>query len=196
MNADQTEAADLCCASCGIAELDDIKLMDCDACDLVHYCSDECQQEHRPQHELRCKERAAELRDEILFRQPQSSFIGDCPICFLPLPLDPKKSSMQSCCSKLVCKGCSYADYQRQLKERLGRVCPFCRHPTPTTQEEANKNTMKRAAANDPVAIHKMAWKHLSNGDYVGAFEYWTKAAELGDVEAHHELSIMYQEGL
>eukprot|EP00985_Skeletonema_marinoi_P028928 scaffold26313_cov80-Skeletonema_marinoi.AAC.1 len=75
MSADQTEAADICCASCDIAELDDIKLMDCDACDLVKYCSDECQQEHRPQHELRCKERAAELRDEILFRQPESTHL-------------------------------------------------------------------------------------------------------------------------
>ena len=41
------DAADMCCASCGIAEVDDIKLMDCDACDLVPYCSDECKADHR-----------------------------------------------------------------------------------------------------------------------------------------------------
>ena len=32
------------CASCGIAEVDDIKLKDCSACDLVRYCSDDCQE--------------------------------------------------------------------------------------------------------------------------------------------------------
>ena len=80
----------MCCASCGIAEVDDVKMKKCDACDLVGYCSDNCQQEHRPQHEASCKKRAAELRDEILFRQPESTHKGDCPICFLPLPLDRK----------------------------------------------------------------------------------------------------------
>eukprot|EP00577_Skeletonema_sp_RCC1716_P020505 CAMPEP_0113416604 /NCGR_PEP_ID=MMETSP0013_2-20120614/25207_1 /TAXON_ID=2843 ORGANISM="Skeletonema costatum, Strain 1716" /NCGR_SAMPLE_ID=MMETSP0013_2 /ASSEMBLY_ACC=CAM_ASM_000158 /LENGTH=296 /DNA_ID=CAMNT_0000303675 /DNA_START=113 /DNA_END=1003 /DNA_ORIENTATION=- /assembly_acc=CAM_ASM_000158 len=195
MSADQTEAADICCASCGIAELDDIKLMECDACDLVHYCSDICQREHQPQHEAACKERAAELRDEILFRQPESTHLGDCPICFLPLQLDLEKSSMQSCCSKVVCKGCSYADYLRQLEERLGRVCPFCRHPTPTTQEEANKNKMKRVEKNDPVAIREIGKKHYHKGGYDTAFEYWTKAAELGNASAHYNLSHLYRKG-
>ena len=39
------EAVDICCPSCGIAEVDDIKLKDCDDCDLVKYCSDKCQQD-------------------------------------------------------------------------------------------------------------------------------------------------------
>ncbi len=77
-----------CCACCGIAEVDDIKLTECDGCDLVKYCSDECQIEHKPQHEQTCKKRAAELRDELLFKQPESTHLGDCPICCLPLPLD------------------------------------------------------------------------------------------------------------
>jgi hypothetical protein len=79
------EAVDMmcCCASCGKAEVDDdIKLKDCDDCDLVKYCSDKCQKDHLTEHEKACKERAAELRDEILFRQPQSSHRGDCPIYF------------------------------------------------------------------------------------------------------------------
>ena len=85
------EAADNCCASCGIAEVDDIKSKECDGCDLVRYCSDECQKDHRPEHEAMCKERVAELRDEILFKQPESSHLGDCPICCLPTPIDDKK---------------------------------------------------------------------------------------------------------
>jgi hypothetical protein len=69
-----------CCASCGIAEVDDIKLKKCPACDLVRYCSEKCEQEHLPQHEEVCKKREAELRDEIVFRQPEGAHYGDCPI--------------------------------------------------------------------------------------------------------------------
>ena len=58
-------ATDICCASCGIAEVDDVKLKPCDGCDLVKYCSDTCKEDHRLQHETLCRERAAELRDEI-----------------------------------------------------------------------------------------------------------------------------------
>jgi len=37
--------------------------------------------------------------------------------------------------------------------------------------------------------------KSYNEGDYSTAFEYFTKAAELGDVEAHYNLSFMYQRG-
>jgi hypothetical protein len=37
------------CASCGKAEVDEVKLKKC-ACDLVKYCSVVCQKNHRPQH--------------------------------------------------------------------------------------------------------------------------------------------------
>ena len=84
-NLEAEAAAMMCCASCGVAEVDDIKLKECDACDLVRYCSDKCQQDHRPYHDASCKERATELREEVLFRQPESTHLGDCPICLLPL---------------------------------------------------------------------------------------------------------------
>ena len=73
---EEAEEGDMCCASCGRAEVDDIKLKECDACDLVRYCSENCKEEHRSQHEQECKERAVELRDEILFRQPDSTHRG------------------------------------------------------------------------------------------------------------------------
>ena len=92
----------MCCAGCGKAEVDEIKLTKCTDCDLVRYCGDKCQEEHRSQHEEECKKRAAELRDEILFNQPESSHLGDCPICFVPLSLDPKYSSVMTCCSNLI----------------------------------------------------------------------------------------------
>jgi hypothetical protein len=82
MSASDKAEADKCCASCGIAEVDDIKLKKCAACDLVQYCSDECQRGHRQQHEAICKERVAKLRDEILFRQPESSHCGERNVPF------------------------------------------------------------------------------------------------------------------
>ena len=54
---------------------------------------------------------------------------------------------------------------------------------------------MKRIEANDPVAMRQMGCKHSGEGDYDGAFKYWTKAAVLGDVDAHYALSVMYREG-
>jgi len=176
------------CASCGIAEIDDIDFKKCDDCDLVRYCSDKCQQDHSQQHEAKCKERAAELRDDILFRQPDSSHLGDCPICFLPLPIDQQKSTLMGCCCKNICKGCVYAD-------RMRHACPFCRHPVPETKEEANKIAMKRVAANDPVAMRVIGMNHYDEGDYESAFEYYTKAAELGDIDAHHLLAVSYRKG-
>ena len=182
-----------CCASCGIAEVDDIKLKDCDACDLVRYCSDKCQQDHRPQHEAMCKERAA--KDEILFRQPESSHFGDCQICLLPISLDTDNSFMMSCCSKLVCNGCLYANMRREFEGRLQHACPFCRQPQPKTQAEADRNEMRRIEANDPVAMQQLGSKRYREGDYGSAFTFYTKAAELGDVDAHCQLSTMYRKG-
>ena len=189
------EAADNCCASCGIAEVDDIKLKKCDGCDLVKYCSDDCQEDHRSDHEAKCKERAVELRDELLFKQPDSNHYGDCPICSLPLPIDREKSVLKSCCSKIICNGCELANDVRQLQENMERICPFCRHPAPKSQEEADRNLMKRVEANDPAAIREFGKRVHDNGDYDGAFRYFTKAAALGDASAHYDLSIMYMKG-
>ena len=98
--------SDLCCANCGVTEVDDIKLKLCDGCDLVKYCSDKCLEDHREQHEEECKKRAKELRDDQLFTQPDGCHLGECPICFIPLPINPQKSIMKACCSKLICEGC------------------------------------------------------------------------------------------
>ena len=184
------------CACCGTAGGDDIKLKKCTACYLVKYCSVKCQKEHRPKHKRECKKRAAELRDELLFKQPESSSSGDCPICCLPLPIDPKKSTFYSCCSNKICMGCSLANQIREIERRLQQKCPFCREVLPSTDEERNVQMMKRVEANDPVAMCQMGTKRCHKGDYKAAFEYWTKAVALGDVEAHHQLSIMYREGI
>ena len=141
------------CASCVAAEVDDIKLKECDDCDLVRYCSDVCRLEHKSEHEEACKKRATELRDELLFKQPDSSHLGDCPICCLPLPIDATKSITYECCSKSICKGCDYANKMREHRARLQHTCPFCREALPSTKEQRVKLRMKRIEANDPVAM-------------------------------------------
>eukprot|EP00577_Skeletonema_sp_RCC1716_P020817 CAMPEP_0113394886 /NCGR_PEP_ID=MMETSP0013_2-20120614/12820_1 /TAXON_ID=2843 ORGANISM="Skeletonema costatum, Strain 1716" /NCGR_SAMPLE_ID=MMETSP0013_2 /ASSEMBLY_ACC=CAM_ASM_000158 /LENGTH=302 /DNA_ID=CAMNT_0000278901 /DNA_START=80 /DNA_END=988 /DNA_ORIENTATION=- /assembly_acc=CAM_ASM_000158 len=184
------------CASCGIAEVDEIKLMECDDCDLVRYCGIKCEQEDKLQHKQACKKRAAELRDELLFKQPESSHRGDCPICCLPLPLDPKKSVMMTCCSKVICDGCDYADQIREAEGKLSFKCPFCRKPVPDTDEGFDNQRMKRVEANDPAAIRREGRDQYNKGDYRSAVEMYTKAAELGDITGHHSLSCMYRNGL
>ena len=189
MSAEEVEAIDgTRCASCGIAANDDVKLKNCTACHLVKYCGVKCQREHRPQHKRACKKRAAELHDEILFKQPESTHLGDCPICCLPLPLDGKASSLMACCSQQICKGCGYSNAMREIKENVVERCPFCRHPTPKTQEEAVKDFMRRVGSNDPAALREFGTRCHSEGDHVSAIEQWTKAAELGDADAHYQL--------
>ncbi len=184
------------CASCGIVNNDDVKLKNCTACYLVKYCSIKCQKEHRPKHKRACKKRVAELRDELLFKQPESSHKGDCPICFVPLPLDNKLTTIMTCCSKTVCDGCFYANVMREVEAKIKGKCPFCREANPQSQEESDNRTMKRIQMNDPVAMTRQGMEHFENGDYSGAIEYWNKSAELGDVDGHYKLSNIYTAGL
>ena len=185
-----------CCASCGTAGGDGIKLKNCTACYLVKYCSVKCQKDHRPKHKKTCKKRAAELKDEILFKQPESSYLGDCPICCLPLPIDVSKSCLSSCCSKRICNGCDYASQMRESDGKLQRkTCPFCRTAVPNTGAEIIEQVMKRVEANDAAAICNMGMESYMEGNHSSSFEYWTKAAALGDVLAHYQLSILYRDG-
>jgi tetratricopeptide (TPR) repeat protein len=65
----------------------------------------------------------------------------------------------------------------------------------PKSEEEADKILMKRVQANDPVAIFHIGENKYREGDYEKAFEYWTRAATLGHMVAHYNLSGMYREG-
>jgi len=41
-----------------------------------------------------------------------------------------------------------------------------------------------------------MGRERWGEGDYDGAFEYWTKASRLGNIDSHYQLSVMYRDGL
>jgi tetratricopeptide (TPR) repeat protein len=193
----ETATADMmCCASCGKAEVDNIKLKICTACKLVKYCSAACQKNHRPQHNKACKKRMAEIRDDRLFTQPDESHLGECPICCLPLPLDENKWRINSCCSQCICIGCEHANKEREIEQGLELKCPYCREPMPKTNEGIHQNLMKRMKANDSFALFKLGLSCYDEGDYEGALEYYSKAAELGDMTAHFNLSVMYYDGV
>ncbi len=183
--------SDVCCANCGVAEVDDINLKKCDGCDPVKYCGDKCTEEHREQHGEDCRKRVKELHDNELFTQPDDSCFGECPLCFLPMPFDVTRTVFKSCCSKLICKGCVHANW----KSNGNNNCPFCREPPPD-EETRKKSFMKRIKANDPVSMRVMSTKCSSEGNYEKGAEYMIKAAELGDAEAHFRLGIMYWMGL
>jgi hypothetical protein len=193
---EELEAADEVCACCGIAAVDDITLKNC-ACNLVKYCTVDCQKNDRSRHKKACKKKMAELRDRDLFTQPDSSHLGECPICCLPLPLHPKNSMFMTCCSKSICNGCDYANQERENEQGLENRCAFCREPAAESDEESDRNVMKRIMKhNDPVAMTQMGKKLLfEKGDHKKALEYWTKAAELGNVDAHACLGNMYHTG-
>ncbi len=190
LEAEAAASADMC-ASCGIAATDDVKLKKC-SCNLVKYCTINCQKNHRPQHKKMCKKRLAELRDDDLFTQPEKSGYGDCPICCLPLSIDVNKSTMMRCCSKLICMGCHYANHKREDEAGLEHRCPYCREPVPKSMEDFDKYSKNRIKKNCPVALTEMGKRRRDEGDYESAIEYFTNAAELGDTDAHFELSCLY----
>ena len=160
------------CANCGIAQVDEIKLEDCGGCDLVKYCGDKCKEEHREQHEEDCKRRAKKLHDDDLFTQPDGTHLGECPICFLPMPLDPKKSCYRSCCSNLICQGCIIAQMKSNMTVLEGSRCPFCREPVADNDEEESSKLMERVKANDPAAMVQFGMERYLEGDYDGALKY------------------------
>lgn len=186
------------CAFCGITGVDNIELKKCTACKLVKYCSVACQRNHRSQHKRICKKRAAELREELLFVQPESSHLGDCPICFIPLPLDAvntSKGAYHACCSKIICSGCVYGSRLKIAEQSLEQKCSFCRTPYPQDKAAADRMMKKRIAANDPFVICLAAIKCLDEGNFSDAFRYAQQAAEGGDMRGHLQLGHMYMEG-
>ena len=137
----------------------------------------------------------AKIRDDDLFMQPEKSYMGDCPICCLPLPIDPQKSISMSCCSKIICNGCHIANMKREYEAGLEMRCAFCRELLANSNEESDKRLMKRIKKNDPVAMWKLGKMRHMERDYETALKYYMKAAELGDAVAHYNLSVMYGNG-
>jgi tetratricopeptide (TPR) repeat protein len=211
-----------CCAECG--EEGGASLKVCKSCMLVKYCNASCQHKHWPKHKIECKQRAAERRDEALFKDPPAK--EDCPICFLPMPISliccisfpPATISSvpidefavaneglakkvlevyYPCCGKSVCLGCIHSFRESGNDDK----CAFCNSDrAEKTDEEDGEEIMKRVEANDPGSIFMLAnyYEHGNGGlqqDHLKAIELYVKAANLGYSKAHYCLGGLYREG-
>ena len=190
------------CANCGKGEESSGDLKACTACKLVKYCNRECQIAHRPLHKKACKKRADELHDEALFKEPPPP--EDCPICFLPLPIETTEVTFEPCCGKLICNGCIVAIVNIRSEDRRKReisLCAFCRTPSATTDEEDIKRTKKLLKKDNARAFYSLAaaYDHGDRGmqqDSTKAIELWLRAGELGCAEAYHNLGNSYNFGM
>ena len=188
------------CANCG-KEGSDVTNT-CNKCQSVMYCNAACKKKHRHKHKKDCEEyqrlaaeRAAELHDEKLFKQPPQK--EDCPICFLRIPSPCTGWRYKMCCGKVICSGCIYS-----VKIRDGGVglCPFCRIPAPTSEEEATKSVKKRIEVEDARAIYDIGLHYYrgTNGfeqNLNKALELWHQAGELGFAEAYYNIGCAYDNG-
>ena len=211
----------VCCSDCGGVAGEGASLKACKSCWLVKYCNVNCQKNHWPKHKKECKERAAEIHDEALFKDPPPK--EDCPICFLPMPerllscmtLPPATISSvpiadyakanevlagkaaetnYECCGKTICGGCVYSFRESGNNEK----CPFCKaNRKGITAEEAVEQLMKLVEVNDAGAMCVLAddYYHGQLGllqDRDKAMELWTRAAKLGSSKAHYQLGCTY----
>ena len=183
------------CANCGKDENSgDLKA--CAACKTVKYCNRDCQIAHRSQHKKTCRKRAKEMHYEELFKLPPPK--EDCPICFLPLPALNSGKKYNSCCGKIICIGCTFADAKR--KGNIEEKCPFCRSPAARSGEEMNKRLERRIEVDDANASYQLGLCYR-NGMY-GLLQNWDKtlklcirAGELGCAEAYQSVGIAYHDG-
>ena len=145
-----------------------------------------------------CERRVEELHDEELFKEHPPR--EDCPICFLPLPLDAGQKAFQTCCGKLICKGCIYAMRKEARGRRKIDLCAFCRVPTPT-DEEIVRRINKLIEADNAYALYVLA-SYYARGisgmpqDFEEASELFLKAGELGCAEAYCNLGVSYDSGM
>jgi TPR repeat protein len=110
------------------------------------------------------------------------------------MPLEGEATFM-SCCGQMICNGCVVAHLISNIHEDVkAKTCLFCRTPA-SDKEEYEKRTQERIEANDPAVLRFMGIEGYRARDYDKALKYLTKAAELGDAEAHYRLGRMYHEG-
>ena len=146
--------------------------------------------EHGHKHKEDCEKRV--LHDELLFRQPENSYLGECPICFLPQSLDETKCTLMVCCGKLICNGCNWANQKREKEGKLKIKCAFCREPISETFADGQKIIEKKAKMNEPKSLREVGIKLYDKGQFQKAFDYFSKAATLDDAVAHYYLAYMY----
>jgi len=191
------------CANCGKEDSDVINT--CNKCNMVKYCNAACKKKHRHKHKKDCEEhirlaaeRAAELHDEELFKEPPSPF-GDCPICFLRMPILDSGRSYNTCCGKIICSGCMHAPVYDSQGNKVDDKCPFCRTLSHKSVDEAVGQNKERMEKDDAQAIFNLGvyyndGLHGFTQDYTKALELFHRAGELGHAEAYCNIGHTYDE--
>ena len=142
-----------------------------------------------------------EISDEELFADPPPK--EDCEICFLPMPYCHQAGGVgttyQQCCGKTICSGCMVAEAKEMRKGNLKRLCAFCRVQLPSSDIEKIERTKKRMELDDANAFFQLAgWYSQGKSglprDDRKAFELYSRAAELGSIQAHCLLASLYME--
>ena len=134
----------------------------------------------------------------------------DCPLCFVPLPRRNGHLTYMSCCGKSFCSAC-YRESERVLDVKnaeraekklkpLPWLCPFCRTPAPTSNEEIVRRLEKRARRDDKIAIHSLAhfYRHARYGlakDLRKSCDLLHRAADLENADAIVNLGFMHAFG-
>jgi len=191
-NADTDDDTITICASCG-KEGNSDDMNTCNTCKSVKYCNAACKKKHRKKHKKACERRVAELHEEALFNDVERD---ECPICMLPMPIHADQITYKSCCGKTICDGCIYAMDVSEGKD----LCPFCRIPPPSSDEDQIKRVKKLMDNGNAGAFHQLAGYYARgiNGmpqDHQKSNELLIKAGELGYSEAYHHLGHSYDNG-
>ena len=136
--------------------------------------------------------------DEDLFNEPPQN--EDCPICFLRLPTLGTGSKYSKCCGKVICSGCIHAPVYDNNGNKVKKKCPFCRTPTPTSDEEMTDLLKKRVEVDDAKAISVLGCCYAEAlyglpQDWDKALELWHRAGELGNVDSYHNIGYAYRYG-
>ena len=139
-------------------------------------------------------EGASSWTDEDIFKQPPPR--QECPICMLPLPLDEKEMTYFACCGKSLCNGCVHAHTTADNRN----LCPFCRTPASTSDEELIERIKKRVEVDDAGALTELG-SYYYNGrmglrqNHKKAMKLCLRAGELGNSKAHCNIGYAYRYG-
>jgi len=182
------------CAACGKeGNSDDMNI--CNKCKMVKYCNAACKKKHRTKHKKACERRLAELHDEKLFKEMDRE---ECPICFLPMPIDEDQLFFESCCGKVICSGCILWIWKGGGKGK--DICAFCRKPPPSSDEENIERVKNLMDNGNGVAFDQFAGYYDVGDyglpqDYQKANELFLKGGELGCAVAYGNLGNSYYHG-
>jgi len=111
----------------------------------------------------------------------------ECPICFVPLPIDDNSTSYRPCCGMIVCKGCiadqvqmfirdSGDEMQEEMIKALNQ-CMFCR-----TNMYGKSDELNRAAAenNRPEGMFRVGLLYLADENNQEGMKWLKRATVLG----------------